>query len=321
MKLKRIATQFMMFFVLLSSSTTYAAEVWYEDLSAASDACNYVQLKDNPENRTLRTNIFGNIIGSEESKAKETLGKAYKMILQKAPERQKFADYISCMSQKLAANTSNQFKNQRFFGLDFRSEQKQLDSLGVKFKTEKTIDTFGKGTLVDKLNSEPKNTLERIIHYKEGYGLYRARISLGAPGQHYLSPDETYLRWNDIVKKLTLAGARTITSQGFETFDNYSTADLRSCKGDPKINEIFSRASGDELKDFVMGPKNSVKESQFIGIFCGMMKEPRFEFTFDGWDDGKMIIVAVIVQDISSGTVNMVLLDHNIANFVIEERK
>jgi hypothetical protein len=317
------------FIALLSSAcdTCSAAErVFYEDLQAASDSCSPTRVESEVGHQTfvtIRTLAFAKIIGAELDKAKEALSKVADIVKTQMSGKPQLLVYLSCVSQKLSTNNSNPFETSHFFGLNFKSDPTSLSKIGVSLTSEKMNDTFGPYVMVDKIRGEPSNTLERQLFYKVGYGLYRAVLRLGSRGGNQLSPDEAYLRMFDMTVKLNLVGAKVIKSQPFETFDKYSVDDIRACpKGSPELRATLAKAAPEELKQFLIeGKENTVKESQLFAIFCDMMPEPRLEFAFEEWGDSQEVILAVIATSPKQATVNVVLVDRNIAEFVVNERK
>jgi hypothetical protein len=313
-------------FLGMCTTSRASEKIFYENLKAASDACSPGRVESEVGHQTfaqIRTMAFAKSLGGDLPQAKEVLTKVADVIRTKSPDKLQLADYISCVSEKLTATSANPFEISRFFGVEFKSDRSSTTKLGVALTSERTNETFGPFVMVDRIRGEPSNTLERELFYKEGYGLYRAILRLGAAGGNELSPDEAYLRWSDMAVKLSLAKAKTLKTQPFETFDKYKIDDIRSCpKGNAELKNILATAPPDDLRKFLVGGKDqTTKESQFFAIFCEMMPEPRFEFSFDGWDGAQEIILAVIVNSPKAATVNLVLVDRNIAEFVVNERK
>jgi len=325
---RRISVFALMGSVVLLGTTSARADgaptkrAWLEDFDPAIQRCRSVY--DIAAGSGLERSVFGQFLlktlGGEPEQVRTVMSKIEAKPAANTDEA-RMLRLMRCVTDSLTTTSANPFVSDPFYGLDVRIDKGQLSQLGASIISDQSDVTWGTKTVVDALHSHPANTLSTWLFFHSGYGLYRVLFRIGDAGNNLLTADRVGWLWTDLGKKIAAAGGQNITAgTPITTLDGLTFSDLRQCpKGTPDERRMIAGWSDAEMN--TMRSQLSSVETKFIFMRCGLIPEPRVEFTYPGWPSGKKIILAMAPTTVNRGTVNLVLVDMNVAELVVQEHK
>jgi hypothetical protein len=295
--------------------------VWLEDVDRATAACvsTYDISKGTPEERGLFNKLLEKLLGGTQQDFRDGVAKL-RGGRPHTPEEERILRFFDCVAENVVTTTQNPFFQDRFYGIELGSDRARLPDLGAHLVTDQTDAAWGKKTVVNTLLREPTNTTSRWFFFRDGYGLYRVLLKVGAPGGNLLTPDGVGRTWVDLSKKIAAAGATVIPQGTPNTYlDGFTFGDLRECpKGNAETKSILASWTDAEFRE-ARQRYWSPLDTKFMAIECGLVPPPRIELTFPGWPSGRKIIVSMMNDGPAHGTVNVLLIDQPVADIVWQE--